>query len=192
MCRRLKPGRLVQVVNGPLAAKMPLRPKPSLIFGEGMWWLLQLSQTQLFPFPLSEQSRLRPAAWWRVCVCVSKRKHAGIVTRCMGYVDEYKQKYTQVIGQPQARRRGSLNVSQPRRETCDLCTFRLKKKKKKHWRRWWGRFAQRTRGGKISDVDVCVRVWLMRCPFGLAEHWLHHNSVPATTAYLWSWRCLRC
>lgn len=37
-------------------------PSPLLIFGEGMSRLLQLSQAQLFAFPSSEQSCLRPAA----------------------------------------------------------------------------------------------------------------------------------
>lgn len=101
--RRLKPLRLIQVVNGPLSADTPLRPKPSLIFGEGMSWLLQLSQAQLFTFPLSEQSCLRPAAWWRVCVSVSKRKQARILTRCTSNtayskIQQYKQLYTSKLG----------------------------------------------------------------------------------------------
>lgn len=66
--RRLKPWHLVQVVNGPLSADTPLCPKPFLIFGEGMSWLLQLSQAQLFTFPLSEQSCLCLAA--RCCMYV--------------------------------------------------------------------------------------------------------------------------
>lgn len=79
----LKPWRLVQLVNGPLSADLPLCPEPSLIFGEGMSWLLQMSRAQLFAFPLSEQSCFYPAAWCCVyIVCLSKCKLGGILTRC--------------------------------------------------------------------------------------------------------------
>lgn len=70
-----------------------------------MSWLLQLSQAQLFTFPLSEQSCLRPTAWWRVYVwaSVSKRERAGILTRCTSNAaysktQEYKQLRTSKLG----------------------------------------------------------------------------------------------
>lgn len=104
--RRLKPRRLVQVVNGPLSADTPLCPKPFLIFGEGMSWLLQLSQAQLFTFPLSEQSCLRPAAWWRVYVwagvCPSASMHGywqgALATQLILGIQLYKQLYTSKLG----------------------------------------------------------------------------------------------
>lgn len=88
-----------------------MRPKPSLIFGEGMSWLLQLSQAQLFTFPLSEQGCLRPAAWWRVYVwarvCPSASKHGywqgALATQLIpGYGDTNNG--AQVNWEPLARR----------------------------------------------------------------------------------------
>lgn len=97
--RTLKPRHLIQVVNGPLSADTPLRPKPSLIFGERMSWALQLSPAQLFTFPLSEQSCLCPAAWWWAHVMdksVSKCTIAAVLTRCMS-----KAAYSRIQGHKQ-------------------------------------------------------------------------------------------
>ena len=156
-----------------LSADSPSRPKPLLIFGEGMSWLLQLSQAQLFTFPLSEQSSLRPAAWWRVCVCVcvwvsvSKRKHAGGLTRCTSNAAHAK---TQGYKQLHASKLGEIVQSWGFYEVMDTCW----------WRALFCTFPSEPE--EKSAADVCNMIdapplWPGRA-FTLSQRSSHHDCVP--------------
>lgn len=182
-----------------------MRPKPSLIFGEGMSWLLQLSQAQLFTFPLSEQSCLRPAAWWRVYVwarvCPRASMHGywqgALATQLIPGSGDTNSG-AQVNWEPLARRATRFSfvkqisplVIVVREDIYYgvIYTYSLSLRVSMSPLVQRG---SREPEEKVQLMCALLHDWCVP-PFGLGKHLLYHNTLHAMTVYLLRSRCPKC